>query len=242
MSATSITRTYDRPVTTRERMGSVPKNYAEGRGGFLPQHGLGSVKHFDENEAGPVEVYRDVPVYNDDGTPKMHTVTETITEKPYDPKKRSVGYAVLSGLTAGAVAGSFCGPIGTLVGAVGGAVTGGIIGYRTAENDEVSETWNDKDINHPKMEGYTEYTIPIPEPRTKFVEGDDGRYEKKTTWRVGGYYHHHAPDIKNERVGEFREPELEHSKTNNRVGSALAVGAGLAVGLAVIFFGGKKDD
>lgn len=240
MSSTTITRTYDRPVTTRERMGSIPKDYAEGRG-ILPQHGLGTIKHFDENEAGPVEVYCDVPVYNEDGSPKMQTVTETLTEKTYDPKKRSLGYSILGGLTAGAIAGSCCGPVGTVIGAVGGAVTGGIIGYRTAENDEVTEQWNDKDINHPTMEGYTEYTVPIPEPRTKYVQREDGAYDKKTSWRVGGYYHHHQADIKEEKVGEFREPELAHSKTNNKVGTAMAVGAGLAVGLAVIFFGGGKD-
>ncbi len=241
MSSTTITRTYDRPVTSRERMGSVPRDYAEGRG-LLPQHGLGTVKHFEENEAGPVEVFREVPVYDQQGKPQMQTVTETLTEKTYDPRKRSIGYGLVSGLTAGAIAGSFCGPVGTVLGAVGGALAGVVIGYKSAENDEVSEVWNDKDITHPTMEGYTEYTVPIPEPRTKYVKDEDGKYEKKTTWRVGGYYHHHAPDIKEEKVGEFREPELEHSKTNNKVGTALAVGAGLAIGLAVIFFGGRKDE
>lgn len=241
MSSTTITRTYDRPVTNRERLGSVPKDYAEGRG-LLPQHGLGTIKHFDETEAGPVEVYRNVPTYNEDGTPRMETVTETITEKPYDPKKRSIMYAILGGLAAGAVTGSCCGPVGTVIGAMGGAVTGGIVGYRSAEDDQVQEVWNDRDINHPTMEGYTEYTVPIPEPRSRYVKQDDGRYEKKTSWRVGGYFHHHSPDIKEEKVGEYREPDLEHTKTDNRTGTAVAVGAGLLIGLAVVLLGGKKRE
>ncbi|GMU56349.1 MAG: hypothetical protein AMXMBFR33_54950 [Candidatus Xenobia bacterium] len=241
MNRTTVTRTYDRPVTTRQRLGSVPRDYVEGRG-LLPQHGLGSVKKHDTNEGGPVEVYRDVPVYDEQGAPRLETVTETLSEKPYDPKKRSVGYAILGGLTAGAAAGSFCGPVGTVLGAVAGAVTGGVLGFRSAENDQVEEVWHDRPINHPRMEGSTEYTVPIPEPRERYVKQADGRYERKTSWRIGGYYHHHRPDIKQEKVGEYREPELEHTrKTDTTTGAALAVGAGLAIGLAVAFFGSKDD-
>lgn len=229
---TTITRTYDRPVTERKRLGSVPRDYVEPRD-LVPQHGLGKIKHFDTNEGGPVGVQRRVPVYNADGTPRLETVTETLTEKPYDAGQRSTGYATLGGLTAGATAGSVCGPAGTVLGAAAGALAGAVLGRKSAEHDEVREVWHERAIEHPRMEGYTKYTVPIPEP----VEN-----EQKTDWRIGGYYHHHYPEIQKTRVGSYREPELEHTrKTGTAVGAALAVGAGLAVGLIAALLGSGKD-
>ncbi|MEW6283302.1 MAG: hypothetical protein AB1758_32135, partial [Candidatus Eremiobacterota bacterium] len=237
---TTITRTYDRPVSHEERLGGVPDDYYEPRG-FFPQHGVGWVEHFDENEAGPRDVKRPVPEYNPDGSPKMETVTVTLEEETYDQKKRTVGFGLLGALVAGAAASLVLGPGGILVAALVGGAAGGSVGYQTARGDTVEEVWNEKDIVHPRMEGYTKVTVPVPEFREKVVVHDDGSVERKTKVRIQGYVHHHSPTIEEEKKGSYTEPDLEHTnEVSAGKGAAIVIGAGLAIGLLAALLGRKK--
>lgn len=231
----SITRTYQKPVREEKRLGSVPSDYYEGRH-FLPQHGLGSVEHFESNEGGPREIVRQLPVYNADGTPRMETVTETLTEKSYDPAGRGAGCGLLGGATAGALAGTLAaGPVGTVIGALAGAVAGGAIGFHSAKGDELSERWVERKIDHPTMKGYREYTVPVPEFHRH--EGRDGK--KETDVSLRGYYHHFGPALEHKTVGTYEEPEIAHSRPSAVKAGLLTVGAGLAVGLLAALVGGK---
>lgn len=232
----SITRTYQKPVREKKHLGSVPSDHYEGRQ-FIPQHGLGSVKHFEGNEAGPRKIERHVPVYNADGSPKMETVTETLCEKTYEPKGRATGCGLLGGATAGAVAGTMAaGPIGTVLGALVGAVAGGAIGFHSAKDDQLSEQWVERKIDHPTMNGYNEYTVPVPE----FHRYHDENGEKKTDVSLRGYYHHYGPALEHKTVGTYEEPEIAHSRPSPVKAGLLTVGAGLAVGLLAALIG-KKD-
>lgn len=233
----TITRTYDRPVTREQKLGSVPSDYYEPRQA-LPQHGLGSIQHFPENEAGPRDIKRPVPEYNADGTPRMETVTETLSDESYDSRKRAAGCGALGAAAAGAVAGTLAaGPIGTVVGALAGAAAGGVIGFRSADGDQVSERWVEKDITHPSMHGYNEYTLPVPE--FERVE-DPETGETQTEVDLRGYYHHYGPCIEETKVGSYQQPEIEHSKSGALKAGVLTVGAGLAVGLLAALFGREK--
>lgn len=227
-SQLSITRTYDKPVREKKHLGSVPSDYYEGCH-FIPQHGLGSVKHFEGNESGPRQIVRHVPVYNADGTPKMETVTETITEKTYDSKVRGTVQGVIGAATAGAVAGTLAaGPIGTVVGTLIGAAAGGVIGFRSAKDDQLKERTVTRDIIHPSMNGYNEYTIPVPE------------FHKDEEVDLKGYYHHFGPALENKKVGTYQQPEIAHSRPSAVKAGLLTVGAGLAVGILAALFA-KKD-
>jgi len=231
-SQLSITRTYEKPVREKKHLGSVPSDYYEGAH-FIPQHGLGSVKHFEGNEAGPREIVRHVPVYNADGTPKMETVTETLTEKSYDSKARGAVQGVLGAATAGAVAGTLAaGPVGTVIGTLLGAAAGGAIGFHSAKNDQLQERSVTQDIVHPSMNGYNEYTLPVPE----FHKNEDDQTEVD----LKGYYHHFGPALENKKVGSYEQPEIAHSRPSALKAGLLTVGAGLAVGILAALFG-KKD-
>ena len=232
----SITRTYKKPVREEKRLGSVPGDYYEGRH-LIPQHGLGSVKHYDGNEGGPREIKRQIPVYNADGTPTMETVTETLCEKTYDSKGRGTGCGLLGGATAGAVAGTLAaGPVGTVLGTLIGAAAGGAIGFHSAKDDQLSERWVKRDIDHPTMNGYNQYTVPVPEFHRH--EGQDGK--KETDVSLRGYYHHFGPALEHKTVGTYEEPEIAHSRPSAVKAGLLTVGAGLAVGLLAALLG-KKD-
>ncbi|MBX3171534.1 MAG: hypothetical protein KF760_29265 [Candidatus Eremiobacteraeota bacterium] len=229
----SLTRTYQKPVRQKKHLGSVPGDYYEGRH-LIPQHGLGSLKHYPGNEAGPRKIERYVPVYNADGTPKMEIVTETLCAKTYQPKGRGAGCGLLGGATAGAVAGTLAaGPIGTVLGTLVGAAAGGAIGFHSAKNDQLSERWVERPIDHPGMNGYNEYTVPVPE----FHRHQDENGQKKTDVSLKGYYHHFGPVLEHKTVGTYQEPEIAHSRPGPLKAGLLTVGAGLAVGLLAVLFG-----
>ena len=156
---------------------------------------------------------RQVPVYNADGSPKMEEVTETITAKTYNSKGRGTGCGLLGGATAGALAGTLAaGPVGTVVGALVGAAAGTAIGVHSAKGDKLEERWVSKDINHPSMDGYNEYTLPVPE----FHRREDKNGEKHTDVSLKGYYHHYGPEIENKKVGSYDQPEIAHSRPGRR--------------------------
>ncbi|MFN8609462.1 MAG: hypothetical protein U0931_18130 [Vulcanimicrobiota bacterium] len=232
----SITRTFKRPVRERKHLGSVPNDYYEPRH-LLPQHGLGSVHHFEANEAGPRKIERSIPVYNADGSPKLEEVTQNLSARAYSSGRRGTGCGLLGGATAGALAGTLAaGPVGTVVGALVGAAAGTAIGVHTARGDRLEERWVSRDINHPEMHGYDEYTLPVPE----FHRYEDGQGQEHTEVGLKGYYHHYGPTIHNRKVGSYEQPEIAHSRPGAVKAGLLTVGAGLAVGLLAALVG-KKD-
>ncbi len=228
----TITRSYERPVTQRKRLGGVPNDRLEIT--QQARHGLGKIEYHPGSEGGPKDVYREVPQYHDNGHPRMEKVTETLTKEPYEAKRRGLGCGLLGALAGALGAASIlaAGPLGIAVAASLGAVAGSAVGSKSAENDEVREVWNDRPIIHPHMKGHTAYTVPIPAFEKVCTKSDDGEPECKTEVKLAGYVHHHRPDIREETVGTFQEPSLEHSRRMNPVlAGTVAAGAGLAIGL-----------
>ncbi|MCL5036463.1 MAG: hypothetical protein M1269_05010 [Chloroflexi bacterium] len=100
--------TWQVPITERQNLGNIPSDY------YSPTSWWGGwdmygdhVDHVHINEAGNIvggqPVYRDVPVYNPDGTIKMQTVTKDISSQRFGPTSGAIGGAILGGV--GGVAG-----------------------------------------------------------------------------------------------------------------------------------------
>ena len=178
-----------------------------------------------------------MPVYNADGSPKMEEVTETITAKTYNSKGRGTGCGLLGGATAGALAGTLAaGPVGTVVGALVGAAAGTAIGVHSAKGDKLEERWVSKDINHPSMDGYNEYTLPVPE----FHRREDKNGEKHTDVSLKGYYITTAPRLKTKKSAAMINPKSPILDRAAVKAGLLTVGAGLAIGILAALIG-KKD-
>jgi len=88
------TRDWMGPVMQRTRLGEIPADYYEHNIGLgFPGLGIGFGK------GGSQSVYRDVPLYNNDGTPQMQRVQHTFDTGRYG----AVSGAILGGLIGGGV-------------------------------------------------------------------------------------------------------------------------------------------
>lgn len=230
----SVQRTWDRPKTHLEKLGSTPTDRFEHTG--VPTHGIGNIERCSDPNVGNMPVYGHVPEYNADGSPKMETVTKTLSAQPFNPVAR----AATTGLAGGAftLLALGTGPVGWAV-AGGVAVAGAILGATTAKGDSVSEKVVQRDIEHPKMTGHTHYTVPVPE----FDKVHDEKTGKdKTEVHLAGYVHHFQPTIEKTKVGSYEQPVLEHKRALSGGATALlAAAGGLALGSIVHFFAGEKD-
>jgi len=242
----TITRTFDVPVTTSERLGSIPSDdYEHAWGGWgttfprTRQHDC----YGGSCNAGPVAVYRDVPVYNDDGAPKMTTITETLSEESYNQKNRSLvmaGVGAAVGVAGSMLGGAFVGgsalhPLAAGTSAVAGAVGGFALGYNTAAGDKVEEVWETRNISHPNMTGYTE-TI-RPDTYQELIgchEDENGNRDCDYRTRVRGYWHDYSPDISWRTVGTYERPTLQHTNKIGGLGAGLITGGAAGVaGVAI---------
>jgi hypothetical protein len=238
---TTITRTFDVPVTQSEHLGNMPSDTYEhnwyGHGTTWTRtesHGCYGGKC----TAGPVSVHRDVPEYNADGTPKMRSVTETLSEESYNQKNRALtmtGIGAAVGAAGSALGGAlFAGtpwsPLAMGVAAVVGAAGGFAVGHMTAAGDTVKEVWKTHSISHPTMTGYTETIRPDTYTEETNCRTDDkGKRTCDTDTKVRGYWHEYSPDIAWRQVGTYTRPALEHTAKVGPLGAgAITVaGAGL---------------
>lgn len=246
-SQLSITRTFDVPVLESQRLGSMPSDdYEWNWSPSWPIHGTWTTSdtvncYGDSCELGNVPVYRDVPVY-ENGKPKLQTITETLTEKSYNEKNRTIafgGVGAAAGLGGAALAGALTGsalhPIAMVIGGVIGAAAGAAIGYKSADGDQVKEQWVTESIDHPTMTGYT-HTI---DPDTYYEETNchtnaQGQRECDQELRVRGYHHRYSENISWRQVGTYDRPTLVHTNPVGPVGGgALAVLAGGVAGAGV---------
>ncbi len=258
----SITRTWDKPVLETKKLGSIPSDYYEHAWGW-PTPGYGwypsSERSYgcygqDVCENGPVGVYRDVPVYDDQGNARKEAYTQTLTEKTYDQRKSFlVGGGVGLALGAGAAVGVLAAwggasttsmVIGGLVGALGGAAAGGAVGFKGVDNDKLEEVWYQSNISHPTMTGYTERITPDVwhEQRCHSEKDSQGNdHQVCETWStLRGYNHDYYPDISWRKVGDYTYPTIQHTAkmgptTSGLVAAAAGIGVGALIGVALHF-------
>jgi len=241
---TTITRTFERPVLHPESLGRIPADYYQPVWGNPWPH-FGSSIYYPIGGGfggGQVDVYRDVPEYNADGTAKKRTVTETLTESTYDQKKRTIGFGIAAAVGGAAAAagvsalkGAGAGPIGMVIGGLLGAAAGATIGFKSAEGDKVYEQWFTEGIHHPSLIGYNQWMTA--DYRTEYDRvvhhNPDGTTREELVPRsvLQGWWVRFDPEIRWRRVGEYDYPTLQHTAKIGPVGGTfMAIGAGLLAG------------
>lgn len=243
---TTITRTFDVPVTRDEHLGNMPSDEYKNNwwgGGYTYTRTESHGCYGGKCTAGPVGVYRAVPEYNADGSPKLQSVTETITEETYNQKTRALtlaGVGAALGVAGSAIGSAIVGapalhPVGMAISAVLGAAGGFAVGHKTAAGDTVKEVWETHAISHPTMTGYTETIRPDTyTEETNCRIDDEGNQECDTETKVRGYWHDYSPDISWRQVGTYDRPTLQHTNAVGPIGAgAMTVaGAGL-IGIGV---------
>lgn len=107
---------------------------------------------------------------------------------------------------------------------------GGAAGYLNSTRDQVSEIWVTRNIADPKLTGYTHYhredthTETYYTTETHYETDSDGNTVSRTEevphhYEVhDGWYHRYSPDIRWDKVGEYQEPTLQHSRSVGFVG------------------------
>lgn len=241
---TTITRTYDVPVLDATVLGRIPSDYYQpsymgpwpGFGGSI-YHPIGGTFGM-----GQVDVVRDVPEYNADGTPRMQARTETLTESTYSQKNRTIGFGVAAAIAGagtaalvGALKGASAGPAGMLVGGLLGGAAGAAIGYKSAVGDKVFEQWMSDSIVHPRLIGFNQWMSA--DYRTVYdrevVHNSDGTtsYREVPRQVLEGWWVRHEPELRWKNVGSYTYPTLQHTAQVGPVGGTmLAIGAGAVVG------------
>jgi len=119
--------------------------------------------------------------------------------------------------------------LGTAAGAVAGGAVGTVLGFRSQGDNQINEVWVDRDINHPQMNGYRHYTVPVYD--TDCTTYSDGT--EHCTTEIEGWWHHYSPNISNRKVGGYTEPTFQNSNfLEPLLGGVLGSVAGGALGLA----------
>ncbi len=243
---TEITRTFEAPVTHTEHLGNMPSDTYEHN-----WFGYGNPYTRTESHscyggkctAGPVNVYRDVPDYNNDGTPKMKTLTETLTAETYNQKTRAfslAGIGAAIGVAGSAIGSAILGapalaPLAMGISAVLGAAGGFALGHKTAAGDSIKEVWETHSISHPTMNGYTETVRPDTYYEQRNCRTDNnGQTKCDQELKVRGAWHEFSPDISWRQVGTYDRPTLQHTNSIGPIGSgAITVGGAALLGIGV---------
>ena len=250
-----ITRTWKEPVYEQKRLGSIPQDEYESV--FMPGPFYGSdfsttssvSLHGETPEAGSQDVWRNVPVY-ENNQPKMTEVTRTLSEAPYDSKKSTmisagvggaVGVAAAAGLSAILGGGGVAMAVSSMLSGAAGAGAGYLIGQKSTEGDSIVEKTVTANIEHPSLVGY-EHTIDPDvyyQQETHYPDHhhhDDSSEQphSHTVKILRGYQHHYTPSISNRTVGTYTYPTLEHTaKVGPGMGGFLAGLAGAGAGAAI---------
>ena len=118
--------------------------------------------------------------------------------------------------------------IGASAGAVVGGVAGTYAGFKSQATTSIEEVWNDRNVTHPRMTGYTHRAVPDYSTHCT-GSGDD----EVCTTEIDGYWHRYSPDISNRIVGNFTEPSFRNTNFLEPLSGALlgAIG-GSAIGMA----------
>ncbi len=161
-------------------------------------------------------VYRDTPVYEADGKPRVDVTNERIQAKAYSvPLFGAMGAAGggAVGFGVGALIGHLAGVSPTLAGGIVGGVAGLASAWGAAHyaaNDRVRLEWREQPINEKRMDGYYHDVSARYVTRCKTETDKDGK-SSQTCWQEqDGYDHSFRPDVKYWKVGSYVAPKVVH--------------------------------
>lgn len=122
--------------------------------------------------------------------------------------------------------------LGGGVGAVVGATAGVIAGFHSQADNTVNESWEGRNITHPRMDGY-HHSVST-DTHTECVTRDDQGLCTESKTVIDGWQHRYYPNIRERVVGNYQEPVFRNDKFLEPLKGGLigAVGGGL-VGVGV---------
>ncbi|MBS2033373.1 hypothetical protein JST97_00180 [bacterium] len=192
---------YQEPVVQRTLIGRKPANQFNDNPSVTRDYvTVGEVLPAGDTS----NVWGDVPLKNNDGTPQMRETVASLDLNPRSPLK----YGLIAGgigLAVGALTGlGFASGMGVAqwTGALtGGLVLGTLAGGGAAlavKGDQVKVVWTEHQITDHKLLGYKEFVGPGEK---------DGRQ---------GYFHRFVPDVQETVIGTYSTPSAKHFKQEAR--------------------------
>lgn len=191
----SIDVEYFVPMMTREHLGGTPEDVFN----QSPDPIEGPYTPCTPEKCGllPNEIYRDNPIRDLDGAPKMRLVKKRLEDAPKSPLNAGVLWGLVGGATAGTIGllgGAIIGApaIGGVVGGLVGALVAGGAGTLANRGDRIRLVYDQHTIKATTYVGFKEEISP---------REQDG---------VQGYLHRFTPDLRVVNLGEYKVPRLEH--------------------------------
>lgn len=207
-----VTVSYEKERLQSRYLGSIPSDhwsYSGWSDGYTSCGPNGC-------NVGGRSIYRDTPVYEPDGEPRVDAVTERIQASPY-----SVPLFGLGGLAAGGAVGFGLGmalahftglPSTITAGAVAGVagIAAGLGAANYAAGDHVKLEWRENSIQEKRLAGYTETVTPHYETRCTTTTDSEGNSKQECETYQNGWNHHFSPDVRYWEVGTYVAPKVVH--------------------------------
>lgn len=190
----SVVLTYKQPVTRRRQVGSLPRDYFD-QNAQAEQPRVPCERGACQNH--PREVWRQVPLTDEQGQPVMQEVTRHFEARPASPVLHALGWGIAAGLAGAAVGGLLGAALGNpALGAIAigtsAALAAGAVGARKAAADRIKLVWEEHQVAMPRMEAYQETVSP-------------GRLNGRD-----GYFHRFHPEVSETVLTTYQVPKIVH--------------------------------
>jgi len=201
---------YEDEALQSRYLGSIPSDY------WSPWMGFGGYRHAPGGVGYGYPIYRNTPIYEPDGQPRVEVVNQQVHAKAYSvPLFGALGAAGGGAVGAGlgALISHFAGIGGALpMGVAGalGAVGGGLAAANYAANDRVRLEWREFPIHEKELEGYWEHVTPHYETRCTTVSDGNGKTHQECHQVQNGWNHTFSPDVRYWQVGSYVGPQVVH--------------------------------
>lgn len=136
--------------------------------------------------------------------------------------------------------------LGAGAGAAIGATAGVVAGFNAQQSNTVSEVWENRQIAHPSMHGYSHHTSA--DYSYPCVERNDEGSCTRTETKLEGWRHTYSPNIRERVVGNYTEPTFRNDNFMEPLKGGLIgavtgglVGLGVGIGLAALERSLKDD-
>lgn len=207
-----VTVTHETERLQSRYLGSIPSDYwsYSAFGSGYTSCGPGGCN------TGGRSIYRNTPVYEPDGEPRVDTVTRRIQASPYSVPLFALGGAAGGGALGfglGMLASHLTGlPQGITSGVAAGVVglAGGFAAGNYAAGDNVRLEWREYGIQEKRLDGYTEYVTPHYETRCETTTDSDGNSTTECETYQNGWDHSFTPDVSAWAVGSYVGPKVVH--------------------------------
>lgn len=207
-----VTVSYERERLKSRYLGSMPRDYwsySSYSSGYT-SCGEGGCN------IGSVSVYRDTPVYEPNGEPRVDAVTKRLKASPYSVPLFAAGGAALGGAIgfgAGILLSHLTGLPTELSAGLGAGLGGLATGFAAgnyAAGDAVRLEWSEQKIHEKKMVGYQESVSPHMTTRCETRTDSDGKSKTECVTYQDGWDHRFSADVRYWEVGNHVAPVIVH--------------------------------